>query len=80
MNVEVRLFATLRQYLPPGSSRTSARLEVPPGASIDDVLEKLTIKPASAALVLVNGHYERNRQRSLSDGCILSVWPHVAGG
>ena len=80
MNVEVRLFATLRRYLPPGSGRTAARLGLSDGASIADVLDELAIPPKAVHLVLINGLYEANRSRQLTDGCVVSIWPPVAGG
>ena len=80
MNVEVRLFATLRAYLPPGSSRTAAPLDLPAGSSIADVIDRLGIPHDQAALMLVNGIYEGDQRRQLEDGHVLSIWPHVAGG
>ena len=80
MNVEVRLFATLRRYLPPGSDRTAAHLDLSDGASIADVLGKLAIPPQAVHLVLINGLYEADRSRQLTDGCVVSIWPPVAGG
>ncbi len=80
MNVEVRLFATLRKHLPDGSSRTSAHLDLPAGTSIADVLDRLGIPQAAAFLILVDGLYEADRSRRLEDGCALSIWPPVAGG
>lgn len=80
MTIEVRLFATLREHLPPESGRASARVEVPMGATLADVLDQLSIPPEKAALILVNGRYEGDRRRPLADGCVLSIWPHVAGG
>ena len=80
MTVEVRLFATLRQYLPAGSSRTAARIDLPADGCIADVLSRLGIPPEQAALVLVNGRHESDRHRPLGDGCVLGIWPHVAGG
>lgn len=80
MTIEVRLFGTLRAYLPAGSSPPGVRLDLPPGTPIADVLTKLNIPPAEVALTVVNGKYERDRQRPLDDGVVLSVWSHVAGG
>jgi molybdopterin converting factor small subunit len=80
MNVEVRLFATLREYLPAGSGRTSAQIEIQDGARISDVLERLGIPTAIAHLVLVDGHYEADRARELQDGCAVSIWPPIGGG
>ena len=80
MNVEVRLFATLREYLPAGSERTSVQVEVPVGASIADALTTLGVPLEAVHLLLVNGIYEPNKDRRLEDGCVLSVWPPIAGG
>ena len=80
MNIEVRLFATLRECLPAGSSRTSTQVDMPAGSTITDVLDELGIPVAKAFLVLVNGLYESNKDRQLDDGCVLSIWPPVAGG
>ena len=41
MTVEVRLFATLAQFLPPGSHDGSAVLDVPEAATIDLVTRHL---------------------------------------
>jgi molybdopterin converting factor small subunit len=80
VNIEIRLFATLRKHLPAGSSRTSVRLDLPGGASIADALGELGIPVAAVHLVLINGIYEADKERALDDGCVLSVWPPIAGG
>ena len=80
MHVEVRLFATLRKHLPSGNDGTTGHVDVPAGSSIADVLDRLDIPPAMASLMLVNGRYESDRHRKLEQGCVLSVWPPVAGG
>ena len=80
MHIEVRLFGTLRDYLPAGSAPPGVRMDVSPGTSIADALAKLCIPPDEVALTVVNGIYERDRQRALEDGAILSLWSHVAGG
>ena len=80
MNVEVRLFATLREHLPEGSDRTSTEIHLREGSTIVDVLAELGIPPEAAFLVLVNGHYESDKNRRLDHDCVLSVWPPIAGG
>ena len=80
MQVEVRLFATLRSYLPATSDGVSARVEVPTGACIADVAGKLGIPPTLVHLVLVDGHAEADRCRRLAEGSVLSIWPPIAGG
>ena len=80
MTIELRLFGTLRVYLPAGHPPPGVQLDMPPDASIADALAKLAIPPDEVALTVVNGLYERDRARRLPAGAVLSVWSHVAGG
>jgi molybdopterin converting factor small subunit len=80
MNIELRLFASLRKKLPPGSPRGKCNLELPDDATIGDVLVRMDIPRASAQMVLVNGDHDRDFDRVLHDGDVLSIFPPVAGG
>jgi molybdopterin converting factor small subunit len=80
MRIEVRLFATLRTYLPPGSDRTKAVLEFPAGTRLGDVIDRLSIPPQLAQLVMIDGIHETNRDRILPNGATVSIFPPVAGG
>ncbi len=80
MRVELRLFASLRRYLPADGGGTKAMLDVPDGTRLVDVFERLSIPPQLAQLVMVNGVHEPNRDRPLSDGDAISIFPPVAGG
>ena len=80
MTIELRLFAALRDYLPPDSASPVVRLDVSPGTTIAAVLARLNIPPAEVGLTIVNGSYVGNREQRLEDGAVLSVWSHVAGG
>ncbi len=80
MTVEVRLFASLRKYLPSGSGRASVNIDIHDGASIVDILTKLGIPTESRLMTLVDGVHERDLDRQLEDGCTLSIFPPIAGG
>jgi molybdopterin synthase sulfur carrier subunit len=80
MNIEVRLFAQLRKYLPRGSRQGSTRVDMPDGATISDALAALGIPAGAAHMTLVNGSHEANLRQQLKDGCTLSVFPPMAGG
>ena len=80
MNIEVRLFATLRDYLPADRASPVLWLDVAQGASIADVLATLNIPPAEVGLTIVNGSYVGDRAQQLKEGAVLSLWSHVAGG
>jgi molybdopterin converting factor small subunit len=80
VKIELRLFASLRKKLPPGSPRGKCTLELPAGSTIGGVLTRMDIPRASAQMVLVNGDHDRDFDRMLRDGDVLSIFPPVAGG
>lgn len=80
MKVELRLFASLRKQLPPGSPRGKCDLDLPEGTTIGGVLVQMDIPRASAQMILVNGDHGRDFDRALHDGDVLSIFPQVAGG
>ncbi len=80
MRIELRLFASLRKKLPPGSPRGKCDLELPDNATVAAVLTHMDIPFASAQMVLVNGEHDRDFDRPLRDGDVLSIFPPVAGG
>ena len=83
MHIRLKLFASLADHLPPGARRNEARIEVPDGASVQDVVERLGIPDEQAHLVIVNGLFIpcslRERER-LYDGDTVAIWPPVARG
>jgi molybdopterin synthase sulfur carrier subunit len=79
MEIEVRLFATLRDYLPRGSSQFSCRVEADEKTRIRDILAKLKIPEEIPKIILVNGIHAKKDQ-SLKAGDVVSVFPPVAGG
>jgi molybdopterin converting factor small subunit len=79
MEIEVKLFATLRDYLPKGSSQFSCRIEADEKTRIQDILTKLKIPETIPKIILVNGIHAKKDQ-PLKKGDVLSVFPPVAGG
>jgi molybdopterin converting factor small subunit len=74
MEIEVRLFASLRQY---GNDKSRIRLQE--GANVSDFIDKLGVPPSEVAIILVNGRHARQDQR-LHDGEAVSLFPAIAGG
>ncbi len=54
MQISVKLFGALRQYLPTGSSYNACKLTIAEGSTIADVLSLLPIPENKAYLVLFN--------------------------
>lgn len=79
MKIEVKLFANLRDYLPPGSDKFTCALELDEGTTVGQVLTRLKIPESTPTIVLVNGIH-RKVEDVLYPGDVLSVFPPVAGG
>ena len=83
MRIRVRLFATLQQYLPPGSNGSETSVELPDGATPVDALDALSVPAALAHIVFVNGRHVLRTDlgvRQLAAGETLSVFPAIGGG
>ena len=79
----VKLYASLAEFLPKNAEKNTAKVPLPPDATISSVLGKLNLPPARCHLVLVNGTFVPPSQRPdhpLADGDVLAAWPPVAGG
>ncbi len=79
MEIELKLFANFRDYLPKGSDRFSSKIKVGPSERVADVLQKLGLPKDHPKIILINGVHAKEEDR-LKDGDILSVFPPVAGG
>jgi len=79
MEIEVKLFATLREYLPKGSSRFSCKMEIDGPIRIQDILSRLKLPEEIPKIILINGVHGKKEQ-ILKDGDVVSIFPPVAGG
>lgn len=84
LNVTLKLYASLTDYLPP-TARASHRLalELPASTTIGDVIARQNLPLKLCHLVLVNGRYIPPAERALwvlASGDELAIWPPVAGG
>jgi molybdopterin converting factor small subunit len=83
MQVTLKLYAQLGQYLPPHAVRNQVEIEVAEGTSIWQVIDAYHVPRGMCHLVLVNGHFKAPAIRDevkLQPGDALAVWPPVAGG
>jgi molybdopterin synthase sulfur carrier subunit len=79
VEVEVHLFANLADYGPPGRHQGAVRVEVPEGASLHDLMERLRIPDELPRLLLVNGREAEPTVR-LRPGDVVDVLPPLVGG
>ena len=54
-NITLKLFASLQQYLPPGTRGRQTPHDVPDGVTTGEVLSALGVPRESAHLIMVNG-------------------------
>ncbi|MGE5339329.1 MAG: MoaD/ThiS family protein [Gemmatimonadota bacterium] len=83
MNVTLKLYATLSDYLPPDARNNQVQVEVPEDATVGNLIGRYNLPPKLTHLVLINGHYiapEARTSTSLRDGDTVAVWPPIAGG
>jgi molybdopterin converting factor small subunit len=84
MNITLKLFASLTDYLPVESKYTNiVALDVAEGRTIGSIIEQHNLPLKWVHLVLVNGVYiypEKRANHALVEGDVLAIWPPIAGG
>lgn len=83
MKIRLRLFATLQEYLPPGTSNGETIIDLPESATIPDALAVLAVPMNLPHIVFVNGRHVLRpalATRQLMDGDILAAFPAIGGG
>ncbi|MBI3826235.1 MAG: MoaD/ThiS family protein [Candidatus Rokubacteria bacterium] len=79
MRVEVRLFATLADYLPPDSRGGAAAVDIAAGSTLDDLARALGI-PADASWIALVNDEEAPPARRLAPDDVVTLFPPLAGG
>ena len=83
MKITVKLFAVLREKLPPEAKGEEVELEVDEGTRPVDLIERLDIPKQLAHLVMINGYHllpDEVQNRVLQPGEVLAIFPPIAGG
>ena len=78
VHVHVKLMSRFRKHLPP-EAKGEADIELPRGATLNDLIEQLAIH-RRVKLFAVNDEHEKNLDRVLCDGDSIRVYPFVVGG
>jgi molybdopterin converting factor small subunit len=79
MEIEVRLFATFRDYLPPGSLSFSFKKSLDKEMAVTKIAEEISLPPDIPKIFIVNGNVVTG-EYVLRDGDVVSIFPPVAGG
>jgi molybdopterin converting factor small subunit len=79
MEITVKLYATLRKFRPEVASGEGFALQVPAGASVEQVAAHLAIPEGVAWVAMVNAQVVPS-DRVVQAGDSVSFFPPVAGG
>jgi sulfur carrier protein ThiS len=83
MQIRVKLYASLADYLPPGTKGNETEIAVAETATVSGVIRQFGLPDKMCHLVLLNGVYVEPSARetqTFTDGDALAMWPPVAGG
>ncbi len=79
MQVEVRLYAVLRQQAPAGFASGVFPVSLPEGGTVAELLEAIKVAPAEVHMIMVNGRGNALKT-VLHDGDRVGLFPPVGGG
>jgi molybdopterin converting factor small subunit len=79
MEIEVRLFATFRDYLPQDSGSFSFKKSLCSEMAVSKIAEEVNLPPDTPKIFIVNGNVVTG-EYILHDGDVVSIFPPVAGG
>lgn len=79
ITVHVRLFATLRRFFPDLQLDETMQVNLPDGATVGQLIDRLNIPVEEIKIVFVNNIF-RDMGYSLKNGDMVSIFPPVGGG
>ncbi len=79
IQIEVRLFAYLRDLLPP-ESRGVKKIEMNDCLTIDNLMDEVGIAEKEIMIVMINGIRKLDYNESLKNGDRVAIFPPVGGG
>ncbi len=79
MRVRVRVYATLRRYLPQAASGAMFETDLPEGATVASLLARLQLPETEVKVTFVNGR-ARPLDWPLAPGDEVGIFPPIGGG
>ncbi len=79
MEIEVKLFADMRQYVPKEIGHHFFKIEISSTNTVKDILKRLGIPDELPKVVLVNGVHSSS-SRPIEDGSVISIFSMISGG
>ena len=79
MKIRLKLIATYRELLPPGTQGNKIEIEIPEGAQVSDVMAQFNVPQDDSSVIVVNG-LTVPLSTVLADGDEVSAFSAIAGG
>ena len=79
MRVYVKLIASYREHLPPGTEGNITAVDVPPGCTVAGVIAPFGIPLDDSSVIVLNG-LTVDLDTPLSEGDTVSAFSAIAGG
>ena len=79
MKIELKLYASFRQYLPKEASGNQGMIQFRDGITINEILKELKIPPEAVKIMFLNGAHAKGDE-ILQEGDRVGIFPPVAGG
>jgi molybdopterin converting factor small subunit len=79
MKVHVKLIASYREHLPPGTEGSMIEVEVPPGATVADVVTPFGIPLDDSSVIVLNG-LTVPLETLVAEGDTVAAFSAIAGG
>ncbi len=79
MNVRVKLIATYREHLPPGTNGNITEVDVPPGHTVREVLTPFDIPLDDSSVIVLNG-LTVPLDTVVVEGDTVAAFSAIAGG
>ena len=79
MKIEVRVFATLRRYIPELGVGEAKEVELPEGATFEELRAQLGLPLEEIKIIMRNG-LQTDMDETIEDGDRIAYVPAVGGG
>lgn len=84
ITVQVKLFMSLKKYIPENVQEGNTYLKIEEGAMVKDLLARLGIPFEEDKIIVLNGiSYKQSEETNsivLQDGDVIAIFPPIAGG
>ncbi len=82
MNITLKLFSGLSEYLPPEADGNTLAVSVADSMTAHKLIDRYHLPRAEVKVIMVNGEFlpAPARDLPLRDGDVVSVWPSIQGG